>query len=460
MPIRLSALAGTSLKLKEKGGNMRKACLFVISACIALFTLAWETGATAGEIRVGVIHAQTGMYAGFGTGGVFGIKAATEDINKQGGVKVGDERMKIKLIIVDNESDPNKAGTLAQSLVMQDRVKFLISGDEPPPMHPAVSMVADRYRIPYITSVGPFEPWTAMRAETDTQWPYTWATGLFAIAVPSGGTDFRAGVPGYTVNDYWIDVLKRQKNKLGSKKVAVIASDDPDGVGWYSGLGRMLQPHGFEPVGLDKKLGLLPMETTDFSSVINKWKASGAEVLWGNCPAPFFGALWRQARTLGFKPKMVSIGRAPLFYQDIKAWGGDLPQGISVEVWWDPAMKEYKGIGSTTPMSLVERWKKATGQAINPAVGPGYRSMQVLFDAIERAGSTDGRKVNAALATTDVMTLAHRVKFDENHFSRGPLYYGQWQKVDTPEQWKLEIIYSRHGFLPETSDILFPIPYK
>jgi branched-chain amino acid transport system substrate-binding protein len=437
-----------------------KRSMFLISSLILVVSLFSPIyGFAAQEIKVGVIQAQTGMYAGFGTGGVFGIQAAAEDINKLGGVDVSGTKMPVKLVIVDNESDPNKASTLAQSLVVQDKVKFIVSGDEPPPMHPAVSMVCDRYKIPYVTSVGPFEPWTAMRNETDSKWPYTWASGLFAIATPAHPPDFRTGVPGYTVNDYWVDVLKKYGDQT-SKKVAVIASDDPDGVGWYSGLGHMLTPNGFVPVGLDKKLGLLPMETTDFSSVINAWKASGADVLWGNCPAPFFGALWRQCQTLGFKPKMVSIGRAPLFYQDIKAWGGDLPLGVCVEIWWDPSISEYQGIGDTTPISLVERWKKATGQPINPAVGPGYRAMQVLIDAIQRAKFIDGTKVNKALESTDLMTIGHRVKFDENHFNRSPLYYGQWQKTDTPEGWKLEVIYSRHSFLPETAEVIFPIPYK
>jgi ABC-type branched-subunit amino acid transport system substrate-binding protein len=123
-------------------------------------------------------------------------------------------------------------------------------------------------------------------------------------------------------------------------------------------------------------------------------------------------------------------------------------------------MKEYKGIGDTTPISLVERWKEATGQPINPAVGPGYRAFQVLIDAITRAKSIDGEKVNKALESTDLMTIGHRVKFDENHFNRSPLYYGQWQKTNTPEGWKLEVIYSRHSFVPETAEVLFPIPYK
>jgi ABC-type branched-subunit amino acid transport system substrate-binding protein len=325
-------------------------------------------------------------------------------------------------------------------------------------MHPAVSMVCDRNEIPYVTSVGPFEPWTAMRNETDNKWPYTWATGLFAIATPAQGDDFRANVPGYTVNDYWIDMLKRFGDQV-SNKVAVIASDEPDGVGWYSGLGMMLKPNGFEPIGWDRKLGLLPLETTDFSSVINEWKANGAEVLWGNCPAPFFGALWKQCQTLGFQPKMVSIGRAPLFHQDITAWGGNLPLGIGVEIWWDPAMAEYKGIGDTTPKSLAARWTEATDQPVNPAIGPAYRAFQVLIDAIQRAGSIEGPKVNEALATTDLMTIGHRVKFDENHFNRSPLFYGQWQRTDGPEKWKLEVIYSRHKFVPETAEPLFPIPY-
>lgn len=415
-------------------------------------------GDNSDEIKIGVIQAQTGMYAGFGTGGLFGIKAAAEDINRLGGVDVGGKKMPVRLIVVDNESDPNKAGLLAQSLVIQDHVDFILSGDEPPPMHPAISMVCDRYEIPYITSVGPFEPWVAMRNETDSGWPYTWATGLFAIATPPVAPDFRAGKPGYTVNDYWVDVLKRYGDEVG-KKVAVFASDDSDGIGWYRGLSQMLKPGGFEPVGYEKNLGLLPTETTDFSSVINEWKTEGAQVLWGNCPAPFFGALWKQCHTLGFKPKMVSVSRAPLFYQDIKSWGGDLPLGVCVEIWWDPSIAEYRGIGDTTPVSLVERWQKETGQPMNPAVGPGYRAFQVLMDAVSRARSIEGRKVNEALAATDLMTLGHRVKFDGNQFSRSPLYYGQWQKTDAPEGWKLEVIYSKHAFVPETSEPLFPIPY-
>jgi len=432
--------------------------ILIIVLIIGTLNLAC-TSQPGGEIRVGVIQAQTGMYAGFGSGDVFGIQAAVDDINAQGGVDVNGTKMTIKLTFVDDQSDPNKTGSLAESLVTQNNVQFLLSGDEPPPMHPGVSAVADRYKIPYVTSVGPFEPWNGLRSATDTKWPYTWASGLFALAVPASGSDFRAGKPGYTVNDTWVEMLS-QFGSQTTKKAGVIASDDPDGVGWYQGLPDMLTKNGYTPIGLDKKLGLLPMETTDFSSVINEWKANDCQILWGNCPAPFFGSLWKQARTLGFKPKIVSIGRAPLFYQDIKAWGGDLPLGVGCEIWWDPSIKEYKGIGSTTPQSLTERWIKATGQPINPAIGSGYRSVQVLIDAIERAKSVDPAKVNEAMATTDVMTIGHRVKFDENHFNRTPIYFGQWFKTNTAAGWELRIVYSKHSFVPAVAQPIFPVPYN
>ena len=105
---------------------------------------------------------------------------------------MGDKKIPIKLVIVDNESDPNKAGSLAESLIVQDKVNFIVSGDEPPPMHPGVSQAAEKHKVVYVTSTGPEEPWAAMRQETPTKWQYTWATGLFAIVSPPPAGDFRS----------------------------------------------------------------------------------------------------------------------------------------------------------------------------------------------------------------------------------------------------------------------------
>ena len=203
------------------------------------------------------------------------------------------------------------------------------------------------------------------------------------------------------------------------------------------------------------------MGTTDFTPIIKEWKANNVEILWGNCPGADFGTLWRQCSQQGFKPKIATIGRAPLFYVDASSWGGDLPWGVGVEVWWDSSYPpdSCPGIGGTTAMSLTERWIKATGQPLNPAIGHGYFEAQVMLDAISRAGSLDGDAINNALAATDMLSINGRVKFiQEEHFSPIPLFVGQWVKTNKPHVWELPVVFSQHDWLPPTHEPIFPLP--
>lgn len=412
------------------------------------------------EIRVGCVVALTGMYAGFGQGGEFGMRAAVDDINKQGGVYVEElgGRVPIRFIVTDSESDPMKVGTLAENLVVRDKVHFLVSPIIPPTMVAPVATTADRYKMPHVAYPGPIEPWMGMRMEVTPPWQYTWATG-FAIATPAPAGDFRAK-PGYTIIDTWMAMLDLFGDQT-NKKAGVFAADDADGVGWYALFPKALEEAGYDVLGEERDLGLTPFGTTDFTPVINEWKDYNVEVLWGNSPAPHWGAMWRQAHALGFKPKLVSAGRAALFYTDIAAWGGDLPWGIGTEIWWDTSYdpEVCPGIGGTTPKTLSERWAKETGQPLNPGIG-SYHIVQILIDAIERAGTLDADKVNKAIGETDMMTICHRVLFDkETQFSRTPLTFGQWYKTDKPQVWECPIVFSKHDFIKAAGKPIFPVPY-
>ena len=401
----------------------------------------------------------TGMFAAFGEGGVFGLRAAVDDINKQGGVYVEEygTKIPIKLIVVDTESDPIKSGTLAEDLILRDDVHFLVTHNKPPPLHAPIAMVAERYKVPYVAGVAVLEPWLGLQEAIEPRWQYTWGTG-FAIATPAPPGDFRAK-PGYTSLEegfYMLDKFADQTNMVAG----VFATDEPDGRAWYQFLPNVLEEKGLEVVGLEKELGLFLMGTTDFTSIIQEWKENDVEILFGNCPSPDFATLWRQAKTMNFQPKMVIAVRAALYYTDIASWGGDLPLGIGSDMYWEPRMKGVSGIGDTTPQSLYEGWVEETGQPLNFGIAWGYMQMQILIDAIERAGSLDGATVNKALGETDLMTMNHRVLFDkETQFSRVPVFFGQWFKTDEPWVWDLRIVLSEHDFLPAAADPIFPIPY-
>lgn len=419
-----------------------------LSACAA-------PSAGAGQVNIGTVLPMTGMFTGFGEGNGFGMQAAVDDINAQGGLDVGGKKMKVKFTILDSESDPAKVGGLAEDLMAREKIIFYTAPDCPAPMWAPAAIAGEKYKVPSIVSGGPMEPWAGMRTEATPPWEYDWLSG-FAIATPAPTGDFR-DAPGYTVKDSWLsflDMFLSQTNKVAG----VFATDEPDGRGWYSLFPGVLKEHGLTVVGMDKSLGLVPLETTDFSSVIKEWQSNNVQILWGNCPGPVFGAMWKQASGMGFKPKICLMGRAPLFYVDASSWGGDLPWGVGVEVWWSPALTNNPGIGNTTPSSLADRWAKAKKQPINPAIGHGYEGMQIALAAINKAGSLDTAKINAAIPTLDISTINSRVKFAEDHFNRIPLYLGQWFKVNTPDKWELKIVLSKHDWLPAQGEPIFPLP--
>jgi branched-chain amino acid transport system substrate-binding protein len=298
----------------------------------------------------------------------------------------------------------------------------------------------------------------SLRKEASPTWKHTWTTS-FAIATPAEAGDFRANESGYTMMGPFTQSLKTISDQT-NKKIAALASDDADGRGWYQAFTPVMKQLGFTVDGADKEFGIVPVNTTDFSPLIKQWMANGDDTLWANTPGVFFGTMWRQAVSMGFKPKLVFASRAGLFYDDVNAWGGELPNQITNEHFWDPNMTDCPGIGATTPKSLDERWTKETNKPTHTMMATGYMDVQVLLDAIDRAGSIDKEKVNTALAKTDVKTIYGRVVFDKDNFSRLPISFAQWVKTDKSYKWDNPVVISTLPQLKVEGKLAFPIQYK
>ena len=445
--------------MRYKNHLWRYGLIVALIACFLFPGLTWAADTAPDKILIGINAPLTGMHAGFGEGNVYGEKAAVQDINNQGGIyiKKYDKKIPIEVVVADNESDPKKAASLTENLILKNKVHFLAPPNQPIPLAIPEAIVAERYKVVRVSGGTPEEPWLAVRNESNPKWDHTW-TYTLAIAspsVPGSPADKR----GYTCMDSWMGILDQFKKETNNQ-VGIFASDEPDGRGWYDVIPKVLSDQGFD-VHVENNLGLFPLDAMDFSSLIRKWKRLNIEVIWGNAPAPLFGTMWKQCKAMGFKPKMVIATRAGLYYEDVSAWGGDLPVGVSGEAWWSPAYdpKYCKGIGGTTPMSLYERWQKDTGKPLNPGIGWGYNGIQILADAIERAGSLDAEDVRKALAKTDMSTISSpRVTFDANQSARLPIFFSQWQKVDKPWKWECKVVSSYHDFLPQEAEMLFPIP--
>ena len=428
----------------------------VIILTVGLAVSACKPGEEATEeIRLGYSAPLTGVSSGMAIGGAFGLQAAIDDINEQGGVYVAEygKKLPVRLILRDNESDPTKAGTLAEELVVRDKVHLLTQGGGPQMLITPICTVADRYKVPYIGSMTIKEQYIGQRNAADPPWEYTWAIS-FAIVMPFPEGSYW-DKPGYTLADtiglFLSDVIGRTNGKAGC-----YATDNVDGRGWYDLFPAMAEAIGFEVHG-----DLFPEGTTDFSSLISDWIENDCELLMGNAVGPTQGTLFRQMYTMGFEPKVNFAAQGALFYEDIAAWGGNLPLGVIAEAFWretfDPEV--CPGIGGTTPMSLYERWHEETGDPLNQAIPWGYVSGQVLFDTIERAGTLDADAINEAAAETDIDSITGHIVFDkENHIACYPMNLGQWQKTDQGE-WVCPIVYTFSDYAGEVADLLFPIPY-
>ena len=64
--------------------------------------------------------------------------------NEYGGIKVGDERYRVELIMYDDEGDPDTAARLVEKLINEDRVDFLL-GPYSSSLTQSASAIAEKY---------------------------------------------------------------------------------------------------------------------------------------------------------------------------------------------------------------------------------------------------------------------------------------------------------------------------
>jgi branched-chain amino acid transport system substrate-binding protein len=112
---------------------MKKLFVCGVVALLVAFSVSAMAEEEVKEIRIGSVSSITGMFGGFGEGGSWGLTQAFKDVNKLGGiyVKKYGKRIPVKHILLDCESDPVKAGTLAEDLILREKVHFLVNSQEP-----------------------------------------------------------------------------------------------------------------------------------------------------------------------------------------------------------------------------------------------------------------------------------------------------------------------------------------
>ncbi|MEC9360524.1 MAG: ABC transporter substrate-binding protein, partial [SAR324 cluster bacterium] len=104
-------------------------------------------------ITLGAAVSLTGKYSTNGKNTKNGYDMAINRINKLGGVIVGGKSYKFKIIYYDDESNGSRAAQLAERLIKQDGIKYML-GPYSSGMTKAIAPVTEENKIPMVEANG------------------------------------------------------------------------------------------------------------------------------------------------------------------------------------------------------------------------------------------------------------------------------------------------------------------
>jgi branched-chain amino acid transport system substrate-binding protein len=186
----------------------------------------------------------------------------------------------------------------------------------------------------------------------------------------------------------------------------------------------------------------------DFSAQINAFKKDGVEIVTGNMIPPDFATFWSQSGQQGFKPKIVTIGKALLFPSVIQSLG-DRGVGLSSEIWWSPNHPFSSSLTGETSKALAEGYTAATKRPWTQPIGFNHALFEVIADVIKRtADLSDPKAILDATRKTNLKTIVGPVDWSKGpvkNVTKTPLVAGQWQK----RGGNVELVITANKLAPE-----------
>ena len=91
-----------------------------------------------------------------------GYEFAIKKIDENGGVKIGDKCYNFEVIYYDDESKGDRGATLAERLINQDKVQYML-GPYSSGLTKAIAPVTEKYQIPMVEAEGASRSWRARR---------------------------------------------------------------------------------------------------------------------------------------------------------------------------------------------------------------------------------------------------------------------------------------------------------
>jgi branched-chain amino acid transport system substrate-binding protein len=346
-------------------------------------------------LKIGASAPKTGPLAGGAAVTHWpGVKLWIHEINARGGLKVGGKNMKVELIEYDDKTSGEEAVKNIQRLATVDKVDFLV-----PPystgINVATAPIIAKYGYPHVA--------TSAATENMAQFAKRWPNSFWILGAAS---EYAEGV---------VEALKKaQAAGYIGKRVAVVNVSDAFGLELAAAGKPALQKAGFEIV----YEASYPLGTQDLAPVISQAKAAKPDAFVAFSYPPDTSALTEQAQIQDLDVGVFYVGVGTAFPSFVARFK-DAANGVMGIGGVNMASKEN--------LEFRRKLKEVTGAEPDYwGSAVVYSGLQILEQAIERAGTTDRTAVIAEIRKTPAKTVLGEINLADN-INHQNWTVGQWQ---------------------------------
>jgi branched-chain amino acid transport system substrate-binding protein len=362
----------------------------VAAACVAVaFAGCKKDSGTAstGDVIIGHYASLNGAQSDFGTSCNDGVKLAIKQANAKGGV-LGKQ---VKLVVEDTESKTETTTAVVQKLISSDHVNAVI-GEVASTRSRAGGGICQDRKIPMLSP-----------ASTN---PEVTRIGDYVFRI-------------CFTDDFQGPVAAKFAASKGWKKVAVLTDSAND---YSKGLSRSFKETYPKSGGSIVTEEFYPKDTRDFSTLLNKIKASNPDAVFASGYYSEMILILPQARQIGLN--------VPFFGGD----GWDSPEILKLGGAADNCyFTNHYSPDDTRPevVAFIKDYQAEYGRVPDAMAVLGYDAANVMLDAIKRANSSAPAAIRDALAATkDFPAVTGKITLDKDRNAHKPIVIVRIQGKD------------------------------
>ncbi|MCA1619437.1 MAG: ABC transporter substrate-binding protein [Acidobacteria bacterium] len=306
-------------------------------------------GAAGDKVRIGVFMSLTGSTAQFGISSTNGIKMAADEINAAGGVN----GKQIELLVQDDRSDAQEAATIVTKFVTQDGVHGII-GEVASSRTIAAAPIAQNAKVPLLTP-------SSTNPEVTKKGDYIFRSCFIDPVQGAAMSQFAA-------------------KSLGKKRAALMVDRKND---YSTGLEKVIN-EVFPRLGGQVVITQSYQEgDTDFNGQLTSIKGADPDVIFIPGYYGDVALIAKQARDKGLNVPLV--GGDGWDSAQLYTIGGASVVGSYFTNHYSPFDTDPK------VQKFVQGYQQRYGQIPDALAATAYDAALIMFDAVKRANSLDGK---------------------------------------------------------------------